>query len=89
MGCPFDRRVDQYALAMTVHEVLTGSNCMAGPSPSATMVNQTTIIPPPLDELIPGISPHLSSAIERGLSKDPEERFESCTALAYQALLDL
>jgi hypothetical protein len=89
MGRPFDRRVDQYALAMTVHEVLTGSNCMAGPSPSATMVNQTTIVPPPLDEVIPGISPHLSAAIQRGLSKEPEERFESCTALAYQALLDL
>jgi serine/threonine-protein kinase len=89
MGRPFDRRADQYALAMTVHEVLTGSNCMAGPSPSATMVNQTTIIPPSLDELFPGISPHLSDAVRRGLSKDPEERFESCTALAYEALLDL
>jgi serine/threonine protein kinase len=89
MGRPFDRRVDQYALAMTVHEVLTGTNCMAGPSPSATMVNQTMIVPPPLEEVIPGIPAHLSRAIERGLSKEPEERFESCTALAYEALLDL
>jgi hypothetical protein len=89
MGRPFDRRVDQYSLAMTVHEVLTGSNCMAGPSPSATMVNQTTIIPAPLADLILGIPLHLSRAIERGLSKDPEERFGSCTALAYEALLDL
>jgi serine/threonine-protein kinase len=89
MGRPFDRRVDQYALAMTVHEVLTGSNCMSGPSPSATMVNQTKVVPPPLEELIPGISQNLSRAIQRGLAKDPDERFESCSALAHQALLDL
>jgi eukaryotic-like serine/threonine-protein kinase len=41
MGRAFDGRVDQYSLAMTVHEVLTGTNCMEGPTPSATVVNQT------------------------------------------------
>ena len=46
MGRPFDGRVDQYALAMTVHEVLCGRNCMEGPTPSATMVNQTMVVPP-------------------------------------------
>jgi serine/threonine-protein kinase len=39
-------RADQYALAMTVHEVLTGTNAMAGPTPSATMVNQINLEPP-------------------------------------------
>ena len=55
MGRPFDGRVDQYALAMTVHEVLSGFNCMEGPTPSATVVNQTMVVPPALEELIPGI----------------------------------
>ncbi len=79
MGRPFDGRVDQYALAMTVHEVLTGTNCMSGGTPSATMVNQTMVVPPPLEELVPEIPQQLSDAIARGLSKDPEDRFESCT----------
>jgi serine/threonine-protein kinase len=86
MGRPFDGRVDQYALAMTVHEVLCGTNCMEGPTPSATVVNQTMIMPPPLAELLPGISNRLSNAIQRALSKDPAARFENCTALAQEIL---
>src|SRR5262249_668351 len=43
LGHGDDPRMDQYSLAMTVHEVLTGSNCMEGPTPSATMVNQTKL----------------------------------------------
>jgi serine/threonine-protein kinase len=86
MGRPFDGRVDQYALAMTVHEVLCGRNCMEGPTPSATVVNQTMVVPPALTELIPGVPSRLSDAVLRGLAKDPDERFESCTALARAIL---
>jgi serine/threonine protein kinase/ABC-type glycerol-3-phosphate transport system substrate-binding protein len=89
MGRPFDGRADQYALAMTVHEVLTGTNCMAGPSPSATMVNQTTIVPPALVELVPGLPVQVSLAIARALAKDPEDRFERCGDLAHEVLADL
>ncbi len=86
MGRRFDGRVDQYSLAMTVHEVLTGTNCMEGPTPSATVVNQTMVVPPPLAELIPGIPKRVSDAILRGLAKDPAERFESCVAFAQELL---
>jgi serine/threonine-protein kinase len=86
MGRPFDGRVDQYALAMTVHEVLCGRNCMEGPTPSATVVNQTMVVPPALEELIPGLPRRLSVAVLRGLAKDPDERFESCTAMAREIL---
>jgi serine/threonine protein kinase len=86
MGRPFDGRVDQYALAMTVHEVLTGTNCMSGLTPSATIVNQTVVVPPALSELVPDIPQELSDAIDRALSKDPNDRFESCTAMAREAL---
>jgi eukaryotic-like serine/threonine-protein kinase len=86
MGRPFDGRVDQYALAMTVHEVLCGRNCMEGPTPSATVVNQTMVVPPALEELIPGMPRRLSAAVLRGLAKDPDERFESCTAMAREIL---
>jgi serine/threonine-protein kinase len=86
MGRPHDGRVDQYSLAMTVHEVLSGTNCMEGPTPSATVVNQTMVVPPALAELIPGLPARLSDAILRGLSKEPADRFESCTALAHEVL---
>ncbi len=86
MGRPFDGRVDQYSLAMTVHEVLSGINCMEGPTPSATVVNQTMVVPPALTDLIPEIPPRVSGAISRGLSKDPDGRFFSCVELAQEIL---
>lgn len=89
MAHSIDGRADQYALAMTVHEVLTGANCMAGPTPSATVVNQTTITPPPLAVLIPGVPRRLSDAIHRGLSKDPRDRFDTCAALACEVFAEI
>jgi eukaryotic-like serine/threonine-protein kinase len=86
MGRRFDGRVDQYSLAMTVHEALTGTNCMEGPTPSATVVNQTMVVAPPLSELIPGMPRKVSDAILRALAKDPADRFENCVALAQELL---
>jgi serine/threonine-protein kinase len=86
MGRPYDGRADQYSLAMTVHEVLSGLNCMEGPTPSATVVNQTMVVPPSLTELIEEIPGRMSDAILRGLAKNPGERFESCMAMAQEIL---
>lgn len=87
MGLEQDGRVDQYSLAMTVYEVLTGSVPVEGPTASATMVNQTSMKIPPLTEALPGISPALSLAVARGLRKRAEQRFETCVEFA-QAVLD-
>ena len=86
MGRPFDGRVDQYSLAMTVHEALSGMNCMEGPTPSATVVNQTMVVPPALTELNPSVPKRLSDVLSRGLAKQPGERFESCAVLAQEIL---
>jgi serine/threonine-protein kinase len=82
-------RIDQYSLAITVHEVVTGSNCMEGPTPSATMVNQTKLEPPDLRGLIPGVPDRTAAAVRQGLSKDPVGRFESCTAFAREVLAEV
>ena len=71
MGHRADGRADQYSLALTVHESLTGWNFMEGPTPSATMVNQTKVEPPALGELLQDVPPGLSEAVLRGLSKEP------------------
>ena len=86
LGAPTDARIDQYSLAMTVHEMLAGSNPMESTTPSATMVNQTKIEPPALIELISGIPKGLSDAVLRGLSKNPDDRFESCVRFASEVL---
>jgi serine/threonine-protein kinase len=89
LGQGSDARTDQYSLAMTVHEVVAGSNCMEGPTPSATMVNQTKFEPPALSELVPEIPSRTAEAVRRGLSKDPAGRFENCAALAYEILAEV
>jgi eukaryotic-like serine/threonine-protein kinase len=89
MGDPCDGRVDQYALALTVHEALTGWNCMEGPTPSATLVNQTKVDPPILGVLLRGVPRRLSDAVFRGLAKEPGDRFESCSAMAREILADV
>lgn len=88
LGLPVDGRLDQYALAMTVHEALYGRNVMTGPTPAATVLNQTKLEVPPLSDLIPGVSERLSAAVARGLSKDPEARFPTCASFAREALAD-
>src|SRR5262249_26223079 len=89
LGQGDDARMDQYSLAMTVHEVVSGSNCMEGPTPSATMVNQTKLDPPDLIGLIPDVPQRMAGALRRGLSKDPRGRFESCTAFACEILAEV
>jgi len=88
MGRTADGRVDQYSLAMTVYEILTGNNCMEGLTPSATVVNQTMVVPPPLTEFLPDLSKRTSDAILRGLAKNPADRFETCSVLAQEVLAE-
>src|SRR5207237_9633621 len=85
-----DGRAEQYALAITVYETLTGVAPFEGPTGPAVMVRQTTEQPRQLHEAAPGISAALSAAVSRALAKNPAERFHDCTAFAraVQAALD-
>ena len=89
MGAAASDRSDQYSLALTVHEVLTGRAYMKGPSLSATMVNQTKVVAPPLAELVPGVPRSLSDAVDRCLAKEPRGRFASCLKFAREALTEI
>jgi tRNA A-37 threonylcarbamoyl transferase component Bud32 len=81
-----DGRIDQYALAATIHEVLSGQKLFDGPTGMAIMVKHVNQPAPPLDTLLPGIPRALAEAVLRGLDKDPANRFKTCTALAAAVL---
>jgi serine/threonine protein kinase len=86
MGSTCDGRADQYALGVTVYEVLAGRPPFVGANPAAILVMQTT---QPLDSLAqvnPRIAPALASAVERALAKDPVQRYPNCRALARAIL---
>jgi serine/threonine-protein kinase len=86
LGEAFDGRADQYSLAVTVYESLTGSNPFEGPNSSATMVNHTSRKVPSLTGRVPFVSEQTSLAILKGLAKSPEERFATCVEFADEVL---
>ncbi len=87
MGHDYDGRVDQYSLAITVYEVLTGKPPLEGPTASATMVNQTSRMPTLLHQVNVDIPEGVSLAVNRALSKSPEKRFKTNLEFA-QAVID-
>jgi hypothetical protein len=52
-------------------------------------VNQTKLVAPALVEVVPGVPRALSDAVVRALSKNPAERFESCSRFASAVLDEL
>jgi len=82
MGEPFDGRVDQYALAVTVYEVLCGRRPFESDAKTKLLVLHTSKAPPRLNKLCPTLPEGLSQAVLMGLAKNPNERYRTCAALA-------
>ncbi len=82
MGHAHDGRVDQYSLAMTVYETLAGCVPLEGPTASATMVNQTSMKMPPIQQYVPEAPKALDDVLQQGLSKNQKNRFPNCVAFA-------
>jgi serine/threonine-protein kinase len=73
-GLEVDGRADQYALAIVGHQLLTGKVPFDGTAHSI-LYKQVFEPPPPVIEVRPDTPMDLSRALERALSKDPEQRF--------------
>src|SRR5262249_46991032 len=86
LGEAFDGRADQYALAATVYEALSGRVPFNGTSLHAIIMQQTAGQIPPLAELAPGLPAALIQAVERGLHQHPEKRFPDCASFAKAVL---
>jgi len=65
---------DQYALAATAYELLSGVPPFESHDPAVLREAVLKEPPPPLE----GVPPHVNAALLRGLSKEPEGRFTSC-----------
>jgi formylglycine-generating enzyme required for sulfatase activity/serine/threonine protein kinase len=86
LGKPFDGRADQYALAITVYELLAGRVPFQGATPAAVLLKQTSEAPPRL-ETVSSASPRpLGDAVHKALSKEPADRYPSCSAFAKAVL---
>ena len=77
---------DQYSLAVLVYEALSGVLPIDAPTPIGLIIEKTTKDPPDLSTLVRQLPTHVTRAVMRGLARDPEARFPSCSALAEAIL---
>ena len=81
-------RGDQYALAVTVYEMLSGDKPFDGRT-AHLIVEHVSATVPPLDERCPHLPRSAHEAVHRALSKDPDQRFPSCKEFATAVLQDI
>lgn len=80
-GQPASPYSDQYALACTIYELLTGLAPYEAPTPSAMMAALLSKPAPPVSVHRPDLAV-LDPVFERALDKDPARRYPTCQALA-------
>lgn len=81
MGARIDGRADQYSLAATAYHLLSGSP-MFGSSNAAAVIGRHLNAPPPrLADFRPALA-RLDPALAKALSKNPDDRFRTCTEFA-------
>lgn len=81
-GNPVDGRSDLYSLGATAFFSLTGRPLFTGPSPLAVVSRHLNEPPPPLATVRPDLPSELTRAVDRCLSKTPEQRFSTGEELA-------
>ena len=74
LGEDVDARVDIYAAGVVIYECLTGRTPYAGENPMALVSKVLAQTPTPPHELVPEISPKLSSVVLAALERDRAKR---------------
>jgi serine/threonine-protein kinase len=77
-----DHRADLWALGVILYEIVTGQEPFGGNSVGEIFGGILHSSPTPLRDLLPEAPAELQAAVERCLSRDPEDRFPSVAAMA-------
>jgi serine/threonine-protein kinase len=80
-GLSGDRRSDLYSLGIILYEVMTGRPPFLGESIPAILLRHHQEIPQSPDLINPDITPEVSAVILKSLSKDPDARYSSASAM--------
>jgi serine/threonine-protein kinase len=86
-GAPITGQADQFALAGVAYEVLCGEKPFVADYIPTLFFRIVREDPRAANQVNATLSPAVNLALQRGLAKKPEDRFESCTAFV-NALCD-
>src|SRR5713226_1061706 len=82
-GQAADHRSDIFALGAVLHELLTGKRAFQKPTSADTMSAILNEEPPSISQLAPDTPLSLQRVVHRCLEKNPEQRFQSASDLAF------
>jgi eukaryotic-like serine/threonine-protein kinase len=82
-GQATDHRADIFALGAILYEILTGKRAFKRDSSVETMNAILKEEPPELEEVVPGLTPGLDRVVRHCLEKNPLQRFQSASDIAF------
>ncbi|HET6277560.1 MAG TPA: serine/threonine-protein kinase [Candidatus Polarisedimenticolia bacterium] len=81
-GAEVDGSADQFALGVTLYQLLTGERPFLGDSITAISYQVMNVDPAPPSKLNPTLSPSFDRILRRTLAKGSNDRYPSCADLA-------
>lgn len=79
-----DGRADQYSLACTAYQLLSGATPFTNTNAAALIRQHMAETPPPVTSRRPDLSPRVDQVLGRALEKEPASRYLSCTEFATE-----
>lgn len=89
-GQPVDHRTDIFAFGAVLYEMLSGRRAFHRSTAAETMTTVLHEDPPAVSQFVKNTPPGLQRVLERCLEKNPDQRFQSASDLAFalEALSD-
>jgi serine/threonine protein kinase len=82
-GKAADHRADIFAYGAILYEALTGKRAFQKPTAAETMSAIINEDPPPASQIVSAVSPALQKVVHRCMEKNPAQRFQSASDLAF------